>query len=114
MRAIEARSKLYAGPRMGFAVKAAHWVKKVFVNRGHVEVGALDARRRFVIDPSARPVYAVPPGLATSRLQPYVAPYDEKTPLKQTVVAAEAAAGQGATATGAVAQPGATASQPER
>ncbi len=95
LKAIEEHSQRFKGPRQGWQAKAAAWVKKVHMSRGHVEVGSLKRgfSPRFVIDPLLRPTYMVPKDLSSSDLRAYVAPYDEDNP---PGVASSAGAGSAA------------------
>mmetsp|Transcript_3084 Transcript_3084/g.7734 ORF Transcript_3084/g.7734 Transcript_3084/m.7734 type:complete len:151 (-) Transcript_3084:95-547(-) len=73
--AIQEHSKKYQGPRQGWQAKAASWVKKMHISRGHVEVGSLKGGR-FQIDEALRPVYVVP-DLKDFPLKPYVVKYTD-------------------------------------
>lgn len=60
------------GPRRGWQVKAASWVKKLEVDRGDVKVGRFGPDG-FAVLPWLRPRYLVPADLDGSELKPYVA-----------------------------------------
>lgn len=59
------------GPRKGWQVKAAAWVKKMQVDRGAVKVGVVKNGQFTIID-SLRPRYLVPQDLDKFELKPYV------------------------------------------
>lgn len=69
--------KLQEGPRRGWQVKAASWVKKVQVDRGDVKVGAFKDGR-FQLFEHLLPRYLVPEGLSECELKPYVQRYELK------------------------------------
>ena len=69
--AIEDHGKKYSGPRSGWQVKAASWVKKMHVDRGHTEVGLMTSTGQFRVLDSLRPRFVVP-DLKDCKLKPYV------------------------------------------
>ena len=74
------------GPRRGWQVKAATWVKKLHVDRGDVKVGRAGVDGRFQIAQELRPRYMVPAGLASFELKPYVQiPGVDKPKVKEAV-----------------------------
>jgi hypothetical protein len=78
MKAIEEHNaRRPPGPRSGWQVKAAVWVKKMHVDRGAVPVARpLPKSGKIVVVDSLRPQYVVP-DLKDCKLRPYVAHYDE-------------------------------------
>ncbi|KAJ9532385.1 hypothetical protein V8C86DRAFT_2572194 [Haematococcus lacustris] len=79
LAAIEEHTKLKGsrglrGPRSGWQVKAAVWVKKMRVDRGTVHVARAVGPGHYQVDDSLRPRYVVP-DLVNTQLKPYVTPY---------------------------------------
>lgn len=66
-----------AGPRRGWQVKAAAWVKKWHIDRGDVKVGFRQGRKGFHIVDSLLPRYVVP-DLEGFPLKPYVSEVEPK------------------------------------
>lgn len=64
------------GPRKGWEVGAAAWVKKKHVDRGDVKVGLHSTKNNFHVIEALRPRYVVP-SLEGCALKPYVMHYDK-------------------------------------
>lgn len=75
-KAIHEHSQEYKGPRQGWQAKAASWVKKMHVNRGHVDIGSIRGGK-YVVDEALLPKFVVP-DLKDFSLRPYVVKYDMK------------------------------------
>lgn len=73
IKAIQQSSAKLTGPRRGWQVKAAAWVKKAHVDRGDKKVG-LHSTTGFHIIEDLRPRYIVP-DFTDCKLRPYVAHY---------------------------------------
>lgn len=63
-----------SGPRRGWQVKAASWVKRAHIDRGDKKVGLFSTDGKFHIIEDLRPKYIVP-DFTNSLLRPYVSHY---------------------------------------